>query len=148
MYAIKPELLYDLPSPECIVSYNDDCCQQVLPIDTYRFWFNALREGNVDMVSDVLSAASKTERNKLINGVFDYMEEDHKVTYSIGTDCGLRKPLAVCISYCSFEVLSILIEYGVFVEFTDGAGNNILHLMVRRVLIKPFEEEKVLNIYK
>ena len=145
---MKPTLLYMASSDLIITDEDGDSSKLLMPLDIFRFWFNALRDDNNELVSDLLSAASKAERNRLLNGEFEYMDDKLNVTYTVGGKGGLRKPLTVCVCYSSFNVLATLIKYGIILECTDTAGNNILHFLVRRVLLKPHEEIKVLNTFR
>ena len=117
-----------------------------MPIDIYRFWFNALKEDDVEEVVQTLSSATVEEKNKLLNGVFDFMENDLNVPFIIGA--GVCKPLSVCTIYNSFKVLPSLLEHGLLIEEKDNTGDNILHLLVKRAVFRPAEEDQVINAYK
>lgn len=118
-----------------------------LPIDVYRFWFNALAEDNVKLVTHLLSSTSAEERNRLLNGQFDYMEDDLQLADVMGNTT-FRNPLSVCVIYASFEVLPVMMEYGVIVDKPDYVGNNLLHLLVNRVVLKPEEECQIIDVYR
>ena len=144
---MKSALFHVFSSSQSTRSINDSLSHLSLPIDTYRFWFDALVYDDVAVISSTLSKASAEDRYRLLNGTFDFMESELDMQNAIGT-YSFRKPLSVSVIYSSFNVLPILIEYGVELEASDISKNNILHLLVKRVLYQPQDEALVLNIYK
>ena len=128
-------------------SVSDDMSYMTLSIDTYRFWFDALKQDDVEVVYKTLTSATTKETNKLLNGNFDFMENELNIPNTMG-NCGFRKPISLCVIYSSFNILPILIEYGMGLEHCEINGDNILHLLVKRVLYKPYDEILVMDIYR
>ena len=121
--------------------------QLKMPIDVYRVWFNALKEDNADAASVILSSAATVEKSKLLNGSFDFTGSE----FSVGDvlENGLRKPLSVCVFYNAFNVLLLFLKYNVILEDPDTTtGDNILHVLVKRTLLKPCEEASAIETYK
>ena len=126
---------------------NNEPSSLTMPVDVYRFWFDALHNADMKTVADILSSTVAAERNKLLNGSFDFMVDQLHLQDMSGQ--GLAKPLSVCIFYNSFHILPILIDYGIKLEDTDAeTRDNILHLLVKRVLLYPEEEELIIDTYK
>jgi hypothetical protein len=118
-----------------------------LPIDAYQFWYEALRDNRADDVMHVLSGAPADERERLVNGQFDYLEDDLHVPVQLG-NTSIRNTLSVCVIHGSFDVVSVLMEYGVTVDRTDYGGGNILHLLVKRSVFRPREEQWAIDTYR
>ena len=143
----KPTVLLSSSKSKNSVGLQDNSSHLSLPIDTYRFWFDALMYDDATVISSTLSRASAEDRYRLLNGIFDFMEDELDIKNAIGA-YSFCKPLSVSVIYRSFNVLPILIEYGVELEASDISKNNILHLLVKRVLYQPQDEAVALNIYK
>ena len=43
-----------------------------MPVGQFQHWFDACCNGDADAVEDTLAAATKEERDRLLNGQFDY----------------------------------------------------------------------------
>jgi hypothetical protein len=118
-----------------------------LPIDVYRAWFNILTTDDVEGATGMLLAAPPQERHRLLDGQFDYLETDLKLPVQVGNKA-FRNPLSVCVIFGSFAVLAVMIEFGVTVDKLDRGNNNILHLLVKRSVFRPTEEQYIIDTYK
>ena len=101
----------------------------LLPIGDYQDWLTAIVCDDAQVVKAVLRVADEEQRHILLNGSFDYQDDDlvsHN-PYRFGRP---HKPLTLALLSGALKVLSILISYGVHVTSQNSRGHNVVHQLI------------------
>ena len=109
--------------PEMVKSNN------LLPVDVYQDWISAIVSDNADQVDTILTAADESQRHLLLNGSFDYQDEEfvHHNPYRFFRPV---KPLSLCALSGALRVMRVLVGHGVHVTFQNARGHNFVHQLI------------------
>ncbi|KAI0231206.1 hypothetical protein LSAT2_018438 [Lamellibrachia satsuma] len=101
----------------------------LLPVDVYQDWISAIVSDNADQVDTILTAADESQRHLLLNGSFDYQDEEfvRHNPYRFGRPV---KPLSLCALSGALRVMHVLVDHGVHVKFQDACGHNFVHQLI------------------
>ncbi|KAI0231208.1 hypothetical protein LSAT2_018440 [Lamellibrachia satsuma] len=101
----------------------------MLPVDVYQDWISAIVSDNADQVDTILTAADESQRHLLLNGSFDYQDEEfvHHNPYRFSRPV---KPLSLCALTGALRVMRVLVGHGVHMTFQDARGHNVVHQLI------------------
>lgn len=122
----------------------------VLPISSFRMWFDALKTDNVTLVEDVLEQCDEAQRDLLIHGAFNY-EYDSALE---GPECerstllSFRRCFVLAAAFGSQKVFRVFLFYMCRVEELDVAGNNVIHGLVLAAGSRPDGCRQHVRIYQ
>ena len=109
--------------------HNQKVDELLLPIGDYQDWLTAIVCDDAQVVEAALGVADEEQRYILLNGSFDYQDDDlvsHN-PYRFGRP---HKPLSMALLSGALKVLSILIGYDVHVTPQNSRGHNVVHQLI------------------
>ncbi len=111
---------------------SDETNMLVLPVSMYQDWFEAILENHGDAVRERLEESDSQERQRLLNGFFDYQENELCNIFSYLNHCRFRvsRPLTLAVMYGSGDVSRVLIQNGADPSLSDNEGESLLHSLV------------------
>ena len=100
-----------------------------LPVDVYQDWMTAIVSDNAELVENTLITADKNRRQLLLNGSFDYQDEDliRHNQYSFGRP---NTPLALCTLSAALRVMRVLVTHGANMMSVNDLGHNLVHQLI------------------
>ena len=104
----------------------------ILPVSLYQDWFEAILENKSEVVRDRLERSDPHERQRLLNGYFDYQENELCNMFSYLNHCRFRvsRPLTLAVMYGSGDVSRVLIQNGADPSLSDNEGESLLHSLI------------------
>ena len=109
--------------------HNPEVDEVLLPVGDYQDWLTAIVCDDAQVVEHALRVADEEQRHLLLNGTFDYQDDD-LVSHN-PYRCGRPdKPLSLALLSGALKVLSILIGYGVHVTSQNCRGHNVVHQLI------------------
>ena len=119
----------------------------LLPVDVYQDWISAIVSDNADQVDTILTAADESQRHLLLNGSFDYQDEEfvHHNPYRFGRPV---KPLSLCALSGALRVMRVLIGHSVHVTFQDARGHNVVHQLIFVAFFDESNENFLIDSYR
>ena len=111
------------------VSQEPEMANNLLPVDVYQDWVSAIVSDNADQVDTILTAADESQRHLLLNGSFDYQDEEfvHHNPYRFFRPV---KPLSLCALAGALRVMRVLVGHDLHVTFQDARGHNFVHQLI------------------
>ena len=109
--------------------HNQKVDELLLPIGDYQDWLTAIVCDDAQVVEAALRVADEEQRYLLLNGSFDYQDDDlvsHN-PYRFGRP---HKPLTMALLSGALKVLSILIGYDVNLTPQNSSGHNVVHQLI------------------
>ncbi len=122
----------------------------ILEIDQYQQWFDALCADDEQFIKDKLQTADKVERERLINGTFDFggKQDEDKVFKALNeTNFRTTRPLILSALFGSTKAVSCLVDNGAIVTCVESNGGNLLHMMVSAAHSFPQYEDDLTKAY-
>ncbi len=136
----------------CLKGYN------VMLINDFEAWMEALKTDNVLLVKQVLQIASKEEKNILLNGQFEYNYKPDKyrkiseqVNPEIKEGVHWKRPLMIAVGCLSLDVVELLLTNSecqmidIFIRDYDEC--NILHAIVNGSKFWKHREDEFMLLY-
>ncbi len=104
----------------------------VLPVSVYQNWFEAILENKVEVVRERLEQSEPGERQRLLNGYFDYQDNElcNMFSYLNAWHFRVSRPLTLAVMYGSGDVSRVLIQKGADPSLSDNDGESLLHSLV------------------
>ena len=126
--------------------------ENCMDIDSYQFWFDAIRNNKKDTVTEILDESDKEEKNRLLNGWFHYEDDEHAGLHEIFDDSKrgnvrATRPFILTILYGSYDVLQCLLERGADPYCLEEGANNIFHVMGQMSYLFPEYEDYQIKSY-
>ncbi len=136
-------------SPSSVERSGSETCMN---IDSYQFWFDALRSNKKDTVTAILDESDKEETNRLLNGWFHYEDDEHTGLHEIVEDSKrgnvrATRPFILTVLYGSYDVLRCLLDRGADPYCLEEGANNIFHVMGQMTYLFPKYEEYQVKSY-
>ncbi len=106
-----------------------------MDIENYQFWFDALRNKDTDVVLSTLNQADGQELNRLLNGWFEYDNEENNRLHDIFRDTKkdemkATRPFILAGLYGSHDVMLSLLQHGADPYCIEEGDQNLIHTMV------------------
>ena len=106
---------------------TDDC----LPIDKFELWLDIIETDNVEWGKEILSNASNSGKQLLMNGKFEFSDWLVKnLPNRQKHPCVLKSPLLIAVWAASPGIVSLFLEHKVNVDISNKEYGNILHILV------------------
>ncbi len=123
-----------------------------LDIPEYQHWFEALRHNDVDYVQETLDVSEPDEKERLLNGKFNYQKSDDNLAKEFAVvdknHFSATRPLIMSALFGSNKVTSCLMEYGARVDCLEDNGSNLVHIMVTASVAFPRYQDSLIESYQ
>ena len=114
--------------------------------EKHRFWFDAIKHDDVEMVSRTISSVGGAERTRYLNGRFEFNsatpngngQKPHR----------FARPFNLAAIFGSLGVCDVMIQNGVDVHSDEEKKYNVFHCLICVACWNPDQEEEVVKTYQ
>ena len=100
--------------------------EHILEMPKYQTWFNAIKDGEISKIVEILDEAEPNEKVKLLKGTFEF---ESTVFTEFSKTFKITKPWTFAVVYSSEEVVKYLFKQDICPLQVDFNYNNCLHLL-------------------
>ena len=119
--------------------------EKTLCYERYKSYYKALVENDTAAASILLSGATASEKDAMLNGTFDFGDDTMIAKHRLGK---ILKPLFVATLQGSMDIIELLLREGADLYQRNFAGGNILHCLVGASSLDNSYEKRAVEIYK
>ena len=122
---------------------------RILDYCKYKYWYEAIRSDNFNTIAKELEHCSDiTERNKLLNGLFDMEAISSSSSYIKANKIGAKHVWHLVATLCSEKTIKLFLSEGVDIHVQNDLNYNVVHSMIIAAFCQPECEDKMMENYK
>ena len=118
----------------------------MLPFSSHEHYFEALAQNDVAEVKLLLTQATSFDRKEMLNGSFEFDEDELPFAHPLLTR--MTKPLLVAVMKGSCAVIEYMIQQGADVLQENSKKENIIHTLAVASYFELQAEESIVSVYK
>ena len=118
----------------------------LLSLSEFRFWYQAIKEDNKDVLSSSLETTDHDLQEKLLNGNFDFGE-----TFIESNQNYITKSYPVwhlAVAFCSMDTIKFFISKGVNKFVKNEIKYNVIHNIILAAAFEPQCEDVMIEKFR
>ena len=130
------------------VKVGTEVNETVMALDsvTYKWWWKALRNDDMNQVQKTLQTADDAEKDRLLNGTFHHQQRIRNsciVESLYPVNFQLTRPWCIAGVASAHAVMGLMLANNSDVQQKDIYGNNIVHTLIMAAFLEPSIEEEM-----
>ena len=119
----------------------------ILNFNEYEYWYEALRNDDMEVISKELNTRDVNHRARLLNGTFNLDEIEKESRNKQMQRFAARDTWHMVVTLCSKETIRLFISKGVNLHTKNDQNYNFVHNMILTAAYQPQSEDKMIQKY-